>query len=106
MQLPQMHLSMQASLHTVSLQPATESATVQVLKAGMLRRELWRAQGTRPGLRTLILDAADTMLAMPGYQADLATLAPLVCRPFACSTDLLHQHAQSLLLSCTHIRLM
>jgi len=35
----------------------------------------------RPGLGTLVLDEADLMLAMPGYAADLAALAPLVRTP-------------------------
>ncbi len=37
----------------------------------------------RPGLGTLVLDEADLMLAMPGYAADLAALAPLVRPPRA-----------------------
>lgn len=34
----------------------------------------------RPGLQMLILDEADLMLAMPGYEEDLQALAPLVRR--------------------------
>ena len=50
----------------------------QAVKAGMVRPELWKGQGSRPGMASLIIDAADTLLAMPGYKDDLAALAPLV----------------------------
>ena len=53
-------------------------AHLQVLKAGMLRKELWQQQSSRPGLSTVAVDAADTLLAMPGYKEDLQHLAPLV----------------------------
>ncbi len=32
----------------------------------------------RPGLSTLVLDEADLMLSMPGYEEDLQAVAPLV----------------------------
>ena len=37
----------------------------------------------RPGLSTLVLDEADLMLSMPGYEEDLQAIAPLV-RPSRC----------------------
>jgi superfamily II DNA/RNA helicase len=37
----------------------------------------------RPGLSTLVLDEADLMLSMPGYEEDLQALAPLVQAPLA-----------------------
>ena len=53
---------------------------MQALKEGRLRAQALQPDERmrRPGLSTLVLDEADLMLSMPGYEEDLQALAPLV----------------------------
>ena len=53
---------------------------MQALKEGKLRPQILQPQeGLRPpGLSTLILDEADLILSMPGYDEDLQAIAPKV----------------------------
>ncbi len=53
---------------------------VQALKEGRLRAQALQPDERmrRPGLSTLVLDEADLMLSMPGYEEDLQAVAPLV----------------------------
>ena len=52
----------------------------QALKEGRLRAQALQPDERmrRPGLSTLVLDEADLMLSMPGYEEDLQAVAPLV----------------------------
>lgn len=52
----------------------------QALKEGRLRAASFQPDERmrRPGLSTLVLDEADLMLSMPGYEEDLQAIAPLV----------------------------
>ena len=53
---------------------------IQALKEGRLRAQALQPDERmrRPGLSTLVLDEADLMLSMPGYEEDLQAMAPLV----------------------------
>lgn len=53
---------------------------LQALKEGRLRAQALQPDERmrRPGLSTLVLDEADLMLSMPGYEEDLQAIAPLV----------------------------
>ena len=53
---------------------------IQALKEGRLRAQALQPDERmrRPGLSTLVLDEADLMLSMPGYEEDLQAVAPLV----------------------------
>ena len=69
---------------------------VQAVKEGRLRPSALQpdARMRRPGLATLVLDEADLMLSMPGYEEDLQAIAPLVRRPRQLTdTRLLQQRA-------------
>ena len=94
---------------------------MQAVKEGRLRHSALQPDERmrRPGLSTLVLDEADLMLSMPGYEEDLQAIAPLVhlphqlmhlrllqhrtCRPQAChSEELLGALAPCrLYISCT-----
>lgn len=52
----------------------------QALKEGRLRGARFQPDERmhQPGLSTLVLDEADLMLSMPGYEEDLKAIAPLV----------------------------
>lgn len=52
----------------------------QALREGRLRAAALASDERmrRPGLQTLVLDEADLMLSMPGYEEDLRAIAPLV----------------------------
>ena len=56
---------------------------MQALKEGKLRPQILQPQEglRRPGLSTLILDEADLILSMPGYDEDLQAIAPKVLTP-------------------------
>ena len=57
---------------------------MQALKEGKLRPQSLQPQEglrRRPGLSTLILDEADLILSMPGYDEDLQAIAPKVSTP-------------------------
>ena len=56
------------------------SCCFQALKEGKLRGELLQPdeRRKRPGLSVLILDEADLILSMPGYDEDLQMIAPQV----------------------------
>eukprot|EP00884_Botryococcus_braunii_P010881 jgi/Botrbrau1/19795/Bobra.0124s0043.1 len=73
-------------LQAAHLVVATPGRIAQALADGRLRDTLFQpdARQRRAGLSTLILDEADLMLSMPGYDADLAALAPLVPRSCQC----------------------
>ena len=76
----------QHEAHLTSLVRAIETksltycTSVQVLREGRIRPAVLQpAQAAgRPGLCTLVLDEADLILSMPGYEADLQALAPQV----------------------------
>ena len=53
---------------------------MQALRAGQLQSGMLAAQpkAGRPGLSTVVLDEADLMLSMPGYEADLRDIIPKV----------------------------
>ena len=53
---------------------------MQALRAGQLQPSMLAAQpkAGRPGLSTMVLDEADLMLSMPGYEADLRDIIPKV----------------------------
>ena len=52
----------------------------QALREGRLRAQALQPdeRTRRPGLGMLVLDEADLMLSMPGYEEDLRAIAPLV----------------------------
>ena len=54
--------------------------TPQALREGRLRPQALQPDERmrRPGLGMLVLDEADLMLSMPGYEEDLRAIAPLV----------------------------
>ena len=56
---------------------------MQAVKEGRLRHSALQPDERmrRPGLSTLVLDEADLMLSMPGYEEDLQAIAPLVRHP-------------------------
>ena len=56
---------------------------MQAVKEGRLRPSALQPDERmrRPGLSTLVLDEADLMLSMPGYEEDLQAIAPLVRHP-------------------------
>lgn len=56
---------------------------MQALKNGRLSPQFLQphAQSKRPGLSLLVLDEADLILSMPGYEQDLKELAPKVAFP-------------------------
>ena len=66
------------------------ATSVQAVKEGRLRHSALQPDERmrRPGLSTLVLDEADLMLSMPGYEEDLQAIAPLVRHPHRL-TDLL-----------------
>lgn len=51
---------------------------LQALKEGRLKPQMMQPHEglRRPGLSTLVLDEADLILSMPGYDEDLQQLAP------------------------------
>ena len=53
---------------------------LQALRAGHLQPSMLTPlpKGNRPGLSTLVLDEADLMLSMPGYEADMREIIPKV----------------------------
>ena len=57
---------------------------LQGLKSNMIRVQTLQPHAglKRPGLTSLILDEADLILSMPGYESDLQCLAPKVCNDF------------------------
>ena len=67
---------------------------VQAVKEGRLRHSALQPDERmrRPGLSTLVLDEADLMLSMPGYEEDLQAIAPLVHYPHQLTHLLLLQH--------------
>ena len=79
-------------MHTSEIRwayPGT-ATPVQAVKEGRLRPSALQPDERmrRPGLSTLVLDEADLMLSMPGYEEDLQAIAPLVQSPHQL-TDLL-----------------
>ena len=56
---------------------------MQALRAGQLHPAMLVPQqkAGRPGLSTIVLDEADLMLSMPGYDADLRDIIPKVGCP-------------------------
>ncbi len=59
----------------------------QALREGRLRGQALAPDERlrRPGLGMLVLDEADLMLSMPGYEEDLRALAPLVRARLRCN---------------------
>ena len=59
------------------------ATSLQAVKEGRLRHSALQPDERmrRPGLSTLVLDEADLMLSMPGYEEDLQAIAPLVHHP-------------------------
>lgn len=59
---------------------------MQALRTGQVQPSMLAAQpkAGRPGLSTMVLDEADLMLSMPGYEADLRDIIPKVS-PTACA---------------------
>ncbi|BDA46069.1 ATP-dependent RNA helicase dbp9 [Coccomyxa sp. Obi] len=65
---------------------STPGQVAQALKEGRLRAASFQPDERtgRPGLSTLVLDEADLMLSMPGYEEDLQAIAPLIPRSCQC----------------------
>ncbi len=68
----------------------------QALKEGRLRAASFQPDERmrRPGLSVLVLDEADLMLSMPGYEDDLRAIAPLVCT-LSHVLPVIHLHAST-----------
>ncbi|KAK9906356.1 hypothetical protein WJX75_000482 [Coccomyxa subellipsoidea] len=73
-------------LHIGQVVISTPGQVAQALKEGRLRAASFQPDERmrRPGLSTLVLDEADLMLSMPGYEEDLQAIAPLIPRSCQC----------------------
>ncbi|KAK9804472.1 hypothetical protein WJX73_005658 [Symbiochloris irregularis] len=68
----------EAALQAGQLVVTTPGRLREALKLGIIRPQLWEQQAGRPGMASLVIEAADTMVAMPGYKDDLEALSSLL----------------------------